>query len=339
MKVRRTTLKAILIVIIIALLALVGGCVVKEQIEKKNQDNEPIEPPEETVVYGDERLGIDPDVDKMLEGYRNILIMGLDTEHIENEENNRSDAIVIVSIDEQSQDVKMFSVYRDTYLKIDDEHGYDKINHAYAFGGLDLSTYAINTNLDLNIRETIALTWETVRTMVDELGGVTVNIQPSEVAPLNGMLDDQYHITSTGEQTINGEQAVQYCRMRYDSSDFRRNERFKDVLAQAFKETKALETEDRVKLAEDMLDLIVSNVPNKTVAETMLEISEYEIISSTEWPYDKKGWTNNTVYYAVPIDLQKNVSELHYNIFDQEEYIPTDRVLKIKEGIHERTGI
>lgn len=339
MKVRRTTLKAILIVIIIALLALIGGCVAKSVIEKKNQDNEPIEAPEETIVYGDERLGIDPDVDKMLEGYRNVLIMGLDTEYIENEENNRSDAIVIVSINEENEDVKMFSVYRDTYLKIDDEHGYDKINHAYAFGGIPLSTYAINTNLDLNIRETIALTWETVRTMVDELDGITINILPEEVAPLNGMLDDKNHITSSGEQTINGEQAVQYCRMRYDSSDFRRNERFKDVLAQAFRETQSLPTEERIALAEDMLDLIVSNVPNKTVAETMLEISEYEIKSSTEWPYHKRGWTSNTIYYAVPIDLQKNVSELHYNIFDQEEYIPTDRVLDIKEGIHERTGI
>lgn len=256
MRVRKTTVKAILIVIIIALLALIAGCVAKGIIDKKNQDDEPIELPEETVVYGDERLGIDPDVDKMLEDYRNILIMGLDTEYIENEENNRSDAIVIVSINEESQDVKMFSVYRDTYLKIDDEYGYDKINHAYAFGGLDLSTYAINTNLDLNIRE-----------------------------------------------------------------------------------TKELETEERVALAEDMLDLIVSNVPNQTVAETMLEISEYEITSSTEWPYHKQGWTNHTIYYEVPIDLQKNVSELHEKLFGQEEYIPTNRVLDIKEGIHERTGI
>ena len=192
----------------------------------------------------------------------------------------------------------------------------------------------------LKSSETIALTWETVRTMVDELDGITINILPEEVAPLNGMLDDKNHITSSGEQTINGEQAVQYCRMRYDSSDFRRNERFKDVLAQAFRETQSLPTEERIALAEDMLDLIVSNVPNKTVAETMLEISEYEIKSSTEWPYYKKGWNDSHgIYYAVPIDLQKNVSELHYNIFDQEEYIPTDRVLDIKEGIHERTGI
>jgi len=139
---------------------------------------------------------------------------------------------------------------------------------------------------------------------------------------------------------INGEQAVQYCRMRYDSSDFRRNERFKDVLAQAFRKTQQLDNVQRAELAEDMLDLIVSNVPNKTVAETMLEISGYDIKSSTEWPYYKRGWTDErAIYYAVPVDLQKNVSELHYNIFDQEEYIPTDRVLEIKEGISERTGI
>lgn len=339
MNIKKSKQKIILIIIVIVLLLLIASLVAKDFVDKKNQENAPIETPEKTVTYGDEYLGIDPEVDKQLEGYRNILIMGLDTEHIEHEKNNRSDAIVIVSINEMNQDVQMFSVYRDTYLKINDEYGYDKVNHAYAFGGLQLSTYAINTNLDLNIRETIALTWETVRTMVDELDGITINILPSEVAPLNAMLEGKHHISSSGEQTINGEQAVQYCRMRHDSSDFRRNERFKEVLAQAFRETKDLELDDRMMLAEDMLDLIVSNVPDKTVADTMLEISDYYIRSSTEWPYYKQGWTGNSIYYAVPVDLEKNVSELHENVFDQEDYIPTDKVTEIKDGIYERTGI
>lgn len=336
----KSSLKIILIAILIMVLliaAFIGIKWVKNTFFAPEAD--PIELPDKEVIYGDEYLGIDPDVDKQLEGYRNILVMGIDTETMENSRGNRSDAIVIVSIDKESNDVKMFSVYRDTYLKIDEEYGYDKINHAYSYGGLNLSTYAINTNLDLNIRESIALTWDVVRTMVNDLDGITINILPSEVAPLNAMLDDKNHITSSGEQVINGEQAVQYCRMRHDSSDFRRNARFKDVLAQAFTEAKELDHNTRIQLADKMMDMIVTNTSNMSAIETMLDLSEYEIKSSTEWPYYKKGTTINSIYYAVPVDMQKNVSELHYNIFKQEEYIPTDRVIDISNGIRERTGI
>ena len=336
----KSTIKIILIAIIIMILVLAAIFGIKWI---KNTffapEPEPIELPEEEVVYGDEYLGIDPDVDKQLEGYRNVLIMGIDTETREYSSGNRSDAIVIVSIDEENKDVKMFSVYRDTYLKINDEYGLDKVNHAYAFGGFNLSTYAINTNLDLNIRESIALTWDVVRTMVDELDGITINIQSSEIATLNGMLPDEYHITAPGEQTINGEQAVQYCRMRYDSSDFRRNERFKVVLAQAFTEAKALDHNDRVQLADKMMDMIVTNTSNMNAIETMLDLTDYEIKNSTEWPYYKRGAMIDSIYYAVPIDLQKNVSELHYNLFGQEEYIPTNKVIDISNAIRERTGI
>ena len=341
MRVGRKTLKNILIAIIVLVVLAVAAIIVMAFMNNKaSKAADVIEGSidMELLQYGDVDKGIHPVADQQLADYRNILIMGIDTETKNNAEGNRSDAIVIVSISENSEDVRMFSIYRDTYLEINDKYGLDKINHAHAFGGMDLSMYAINRNLDLNIRECITLTWDVVRTLVDDLGGIPIDILQSEMDYMNKSLPEENKIKGTGTQILDGDQAVLYSRIRKDSpdGDHRRNERFKDVLAAAFNKAQECGTREKIEITEKIMKMIDTNMPNSEVTEMMEQMTSYEIMSSTEWPYDTKGTMIDGIYYGVPQTLESNVAELHEEVYGQEDYVPTETVTGISEKIENR---
>ena len=96
-----------------------------------------------------EELDIDSGVSEKLKDYRNILLLGVDTRDMDDTDGSRSDAIIIVSINEKTKEVNLISVYRDTYMDIEG-HGLDKITHAHAYGGPALVMSTLNRNLDLN---------------------------------------------------------------------------------------------------------------------------------------------------------------------------------------------
>jgi len=244
--------------------------------------------------------------------------------------------------------VKMFSIYRDTYVDIghdddDNEYGLDKINHAYAWGNMPQAVRAVNKNLDLNARECITITWDVVRTVVDKVGGIDMNITENEYYFMksSGHFSDDENFSGPGVNHLNGEQAVYYARMRKDSSegDHRRNERLKDVLIAAMEESKNLDTAERIEIAEKVMDMIDTNMSNSKVTDLAVELTKYDVDSSTEWPYDTRGWMHNEIYYGVPETLESNVIKLHEELFDQDAYEPTEFVKNTSEDIIDFTGI
>ena len=140
-------LSILIIVLIISVIALVAGgwTYINSLIGGMNQEQ-----------IDESQIGIDEQNEENLKNYRNIALLGVDTRNDNYETyNNRSDCIIIASINERSGDVKLISVYRDTYLQIR-ENGkdkLDKVTHAYAFGGAQNTLLALNTNLGLNIKE------------------------------------------------------------------------------------------------------------------------------------------------------------------------------------------
>ena len=234
----------------------------------------------------------------------------------------------------------MFSVYRDTYLKIDDEHGLDKINHAYAYGGMEQSIKALNQNLDLNIREGMALTWKAVADLVDSLDGIEVDIQESERTYMNGSLSAENQIKSAGKQTINGDQAVLYARIRKDSArgDYRRNERMKIILSAALNKAKTLPAGDLMDIMDDTLEEVTTNMSYNRMTDTLMDIASYDLTNSVGWPYKTSGWIHNSIWYGVPITLESNVKKLHKRFFGQDNYDPTDFVKKVSGQIEAESG-
>lgn len=330
------------IVMILAIIAaaVVLAVVVVSSTGSKNDDKNTPQPLDEQIIYGDEDLGIDPVVDEQLQDYRNVALFGIDAKDADSEAGHRSDAMIIVSMNNNTDDVKMFSIYRDTYVKIDDSHGLDKLNHAYAYNGMEGSIKAINQNLDLNIREAIALTWKAVGDLVNNLDGVEIEVLESERTYMNRSLSAENQIKSAGKQTLNGDQAVLYARIRKDSArgDYRRNERMKIVLEAALEKAKTIETDKLLDIMDETLEEVSTNMSYNRMTDTLVDIASLNISISIGWPYDTKGWMHDSIYYGVPVTLKSNVSELHEEFFAQKDYQPTEFVQKISDKIKKKSG-
>ncbi|MCB6992250.1 LCP family protein [bacterium 210820-DFI.6.37] len=330
---------AVMILAIIAAAVVLAVVIVSSTGSKEDNENTP-QPIEEQIIYGDEDLGIDPTVDEQLQNYRNVALFGIDAKNFESETGHRSDAMIIISMNNKTDDVKMFSIYRDTYVKIDDSHGLDKLNHAYAYNGMEGSLKAINQNLDLNIREGIALTWKAVGDLVNNLGGVEIDIKDSERSYMNRSLSGENQIKSSGKQTLNGDQAVLYARIRKDSAkgDYRRNERMKIVLEAALEKAKKVETSKLLDIMDETLEEVSTNMSYNRMTDTLVDIASLNISTSIGWPYDTSGWMHNSIWYGVPITLKSNVSELHEEFFGQKDYQPTEFVQKVSDKIEKKSG-
>lgn len=158
-----------------------------------------------------------------------------------------SDVIMVISINQINGEVKMASILRDTYVKIEG-HGMDKINAAYAIGGPQLAIKTINENFDLDIKDYINVDFYTAARIVDAVGGVEVNVKPAEVRYLNNYLDEiaiyekipASPIKEAGLQNLTGRQAVAYTRIRgVGNNDYERTERQRNVLITLFKKMKS----------------------------------------------------------------------------------------------------
>ena len=318
--------KIMAVIIILLIVVFAGVFIVGSQLEKQRSEelqNQETPVATDEPIYGDEMLGIDPAADENLQGYHNILFLGTDAPDEDTGE-TRSDGIVIISINKETKDVKIFSVARDTYMEV--EQGSDeKITHAYMHAGLDQTLWALNHTLDLNIRDAIVFDWEAVANVVDRVGGVQVELTEHELSYLNDMVPADNQVPGTGTQIINGEQAVMYSRMRKDVetlSDFRRNERLKIVLTDALKKAQSLPDEQLVVFAEETLDDVITNMRSETIVEMAQAAKEYTIVKSDEtFPFVFKGMvTEHTGRVFVPISLESNIAKLYSEYFGITEY-------------------
>ena len=156
-------LLALLIIIVIFVLSALGGSwwFLNNKLDKVQYVNIP-----------EEDIEVNEGVEENLEEYRNILLLGLDSTSFTG---SRSDCIILVTINNRTKNVKLTSIYRDSYLDINN-YGLDKITHAYAYGGPALSMSSINKNLDLNVKEFATVNFDTVVSVVDAIGGVQIPI-------------------------------------------------------------------------------------------------------------------------------------------------------------------
>ena len=301
----------------------------------------------ETVDLDESQLGISEEAEQSLSGYRNIAIFGVDSRQDDYGVGNRSDCIMIASINEKTKDVKLISVYRDTYVKIDG-HGYDKITHAYAYGGAQLAINTLNSNLDLNIKDFITVNFDSVAEAVDQLGGIQINIESNEIGYINDYIDAtseivgkrSKHITKPGIQTLDGVQAVSYSRVRYTAGgDYKRTERMRDVLEAMLSKLKTMSVGEIKKAVETFLDreTLYSSITADEVISMIPGIISYKVVDSIGWPYEVKGITLDK-WYGVPVTLESNVVKLHQEQFNSPEYVLPSNIKEISNSIINKTG-
>jgi len=271
---------------------------------------------------------VNGDVSKSLSNYRNIVIFGVDDRT--DSFSGRSDSIILVSINKKTSEVKLCSVYRDTYLKLTDR-SLDKITHAYAYGGPELAISTLNQNLDLNITEFATVNFDSTQKIIDSVGGITLQIDSDEVKHITG-------INSAGKHHLNGSQALQYSRIRYEEGgDYKRTERMRTVLTAVFDKVKTLGLSKLNNLVNELLPLVKTNISTFDVISLLPNITSFKVNTNIGWPYEVKGITLDR-WYGVPVTLEENVSKLHEELFGQTGYVPSDTVKEISESIVNKTG-
>lgn len=302
------------------------------------------------IEIDEQELNIAPEVteSELTKGYRNIVLFGVDSTGGALESRTRSDSIIIASINMDSGDVKLMSVYRDTYLYLGNEKTdkYDKCNTAYSQGGAKQAMKMLNTNLDLNISDFVTIGFRGLRDVIDALGGIEIEITNAEIRYLNDyqltmsedLKCDYEPVEKAGLQTLNGLQSVAYCRIRYTKGDdFKRTERQRDVIQAIVDKVKAEKNASKlIDIANEVADDVYTSLDMEEILGILGEVSKYRIVDEAGFPIDKyrsTGEMGSSGDCVLPMDLEKNVTWMYEFLFEEENYTPSSTVKQFSEEI------
>lgn len=327
----------LILIIILAILMGVAFWYINDKLGKIN-----------TETIDIEKVGIAEETKEELAGYRNVALLGIDSREDDYGLGNRSDCIIIASINQKTKDVKLISIYRDTYMQVEElgTKKLDKVTHAYSYGGAQNTLKSLNTNLDLNITEYVTVNFDAVIAAVDAIGGISINIDSSELEYINSYIDatsessgiKSRHITKTGTQTLDGVQAIAYSRIRYTAGgDYKRTERMRTVVTAMLNKAKTLSIAQLNTFADTILPKIKTNISSSEIWGLIPSIDSFKVSGSIGWPYDTEGITLDR-WYGVPVTLEKNVERLHKEVFEQADYEVSDDVKNISNQIIKKTG-
>lgn len=300
-----------------------------------------------------------------LEGYNNIALFGLDSRFDELDSGVRSDTIIVVSINEETKEVKMCSVYRDNYLRVVKNDGssfYGKVNSAYAYGGPEAAVKTLNENFDLNITDYAAVNFYGIANIIDMLGGIDINISADEMYWINQYLTETRKVTgiyapdvySYGDVHLSGLQAVAFCRIRkvqftdedgaVYNNDFGRTARQRRIIMKLVDLAKNAGLSQVMDAANEVFygseRLIYTSIPYDEILDLIPTLLNFSITDSTGYPYTfdtpEKVYTGDEVIkYPVCIaGLGYNNYKMHYFLFNDKNYKPSDTVKTIDSALY-----
>ena len=299
-----------------------------------------------------------------MKGYRNIALFGVDSRDKELDKNTRTDTIMIASINQDTKEVKLVSLYRDTYLNLSTDT-YNKANSAYAKGGPKQALSMLNMNLDMNITDYVTVGFDGLIDVIDAVGGIEIDVHEDEIQHLNsyqismvgkedGTLNakgepnyvatagvDYTPVKNAGMQTLNGLQATAYCRIRYVGNDFGRTQRQRLVLTEVAKKAVTLNPVKLNNIAEAVFPKISTSLKLDEILSLLGGVAEYKIGESAGFPFEgqyKTGNIGKKGSCVVPTDLEQNVITLHEFFFKDEEYSPSETVKKCSQQIANDTS-
>lgn len=300
----------------------------------------------------DSQAGINEDIDKdaleNMHGYLNVALFGLDNRSDGSYNEGHSDCIMIASLNYDTKEVQLVSVYRDTYLPVGNGK-YAKANAAYANGGAKRAVAMLNSNLDLNITKYVCVDWKALVDAIDDLGGLDLEITPQEVKEINKCTVevDQMtgkntpDVTQSGKVHLDGTQATGYARIRSTSGDdFLRASRQRIVLQAMLDKAKQADLGSLTEMCKDIMSQISTNFTVTEIIQYASYVTKFHMKETTGFPFElttmNLSTTGDTI---IPIDLAQNVSELHQFLFNETDYQPTETVQNVSNKIAKKTGV
>lgn len=292
--------------------------------------------------------------DENMQKYTNIALFGVDSRNGKLSTGTRTDTIMILSVNNNTGEARLVSVYRDTYLNLGNDT-YNKCNAAYAKGGPEQAISMLNMNLDLYITDFVTIGFDGLMEVIDALGGVEIDIKENEIKHLNNyqasmyateenptkITTDYVAITESGVQTLSGYQAVAYCRIRAVGNDFGRTERQRTVLQAVLDKAQNASVSELNKIAEEVFPLIATSLDLEEIISLIANVSSYEIVGSCGFPFDSNittGKIGSKGSCVIPMDLTTNVELLHEYLYPEVEYSPSPEVLQYSQQIEADTS-
>lgn len=331
------------------LLILVGGLFiyakVNEKMNKLNLDNNNSEEASQVEVNEDV-IG-----SKTLKGFTNIALFGVDNRE-EDVKSGQSDTTIIASINNDTKEVKLVSLYRDTYVNIGNDK-YTRCNAAYNNGGPTQAMSMINTNLDLNITNYVAVNFKALATAIDCLGGLDVEMTYVEIKNMNDYCvetsevtgmdyepiempeypgDDKQESEILGTFHLNGVQATSYCRIRYTSGwDMKRTERQRYIISLIVEKAKKASLSTLNDIMDQVFPMIATDFSKSELIKLGMGILSYKLGETSGFPTSnimgeevKRSPVGQD--YVIPTTLETNVKALHQFLFGDENYEPSETV-------------
>lgn len=272
---------------------------------------------------------------------KNIALFGVDCRTADYQ-GCRSDVMMVLSYNQKDNDVTVTSLVRDTYVEIGNR-GFDKLNHAYAFGGPELAIQTINKTFDLDIEEYVTVDFWAVEKIIDAIGGVSIDISSDELIYLNNYIDDLNANSPTGSkgnklsvaglQHLDGRQAVAYMRIRYvGDGDFERMQRQREVMNVALQGLSSISLPDLISLTNDLLLTVKTNLSKVEIINLATKVVTKGIPSMGQYQLPTRdggqGATINGIYYFLPNTLLENVEAFHQTIYPEVEYSASPYVVE-----------
>lgn len=330
------------IILFVVFLILTIGYVSANKSYKYNQmDIRPIKNSDLVVNEG---------VKEQTKGYTTIALYGVDSRDSNLDTGTNSDAIILLSINKDTKEVKMVSVYRDTLLQIQsDSQTTHKVNYAYQLGGALMSINTLNANLDLAISDYITVDFNAMADIINALGGVEVTVTEDEVNNLNKNLAEQIGISGkysegvheAGTKVLNGQQAVAYSRIRSTGKgDITRTMRQRTVLLGLVNKMINADSKMISNLIDVSFSCISTSLTKDEVTSLAKDIADYKITGNIGFPFaytpmslDGKGSV------IVAADLNANVTALHEYLYGTSGYAPSTTASSISTEVSSETGV
>ena len=284
------------------------------------------------------------------EGYTTVALFGGDSREGQLGAGTHADTIIIASIDNKTKEIRLVSIYRDTFLKQKDDK-YNKANSAYFRGGPEEAISMLNENLDLDIEDYVTVDFKALVDTIDLMGGIEIDIQEEEVQYMNEFLQETADVAGTeanfiehaGEQKLDGAQAVTYARIRSTAGgDYKRTERQRLVIEKIFEKAVKTKISTINKIIDKVFEQVSTSFSLKEALGLAAGVADYQLGETAGFPFEKQDDVRykNCGSVVVAQGLAENVQELHTFLYPNEEEKPvSDTVQQISDDIAYLTGV
>lgn len=278
-------------------------------------------------------------------GIYTVAIFGVDSRNGSTKEGALADVNIVASINMDSGEVKLASIYRDTYSVINSKGEYHKLNEAYFKGGAEMAKYALEKNLDIKIDDYITFNWKAVADAVNILGGIDLEVTESEFKYINSFITMTVKATGVGShqlkkpglQHLDGIAAVAYSRLRLMDTDFNRTMRQRKVIELAVDKAKKAHIGTINNLLVNIYPQIETSINFEKAVPLARGIKKYKISETCGYPFTKSTGSFKGRDYVIPTNMYDDVVKLHQFLYPNTEYKPSKEFIDLSKKIDSDT--